>query len=293
MGWPASGTATPGTANVAIIDAVNAQLTAWPATTRSTRGPTRPPSASPPASRRRADGGAALWRADGSEPGSRVFFTCSGSEAVDSALKLARLAQRLSGHPERMIVVSRRNGYHGVNYGGTTAQGSRPTARGWGGLLPDVVQVDAEDLEAARSLFAERGDVSPRSSPSRSRRRRCQPAVAGYLAGLRRLCDDHGAFLIIDEVICGFGRLGSWWGAHRYGVRPDLITFAKGVTSGYLPLGGVLLGPRSTSPWPPTRGSCCATATPTGATPRRARPGWRRRRSTRRTACSSGLRPDR
>jgi putrescine aminotransferase len=65
---------------------------------------------------------------------------------------------------------------------------------------------------------------------------------------LRRLCDEHGALLILDEVICGFGRLGTWWGAQRYGVRPDLVTFAKAVTSGYLPLGGVLVGPAVTGP---------------------------------------------
>jgi putrescine---pyruvate transaminase len=69
------------------------------------------------------------------------------------------------------------------------------------------------------------------------------PPAPGYLEGLRRLCDDHGAFLIFDEVICGWGRLGEWFGCQHFGVTPDLITFAKGVTSGYQPLGGVLLSP--------------------------------------------------
>jgi putrescine---pyruvate transaminase len=69
------------------------------------------------------------------------------------------------------------------------------------------------------------------------------PPAEGYLQGLRRLCDEHGALLIMDEVICGFGRLGTWWGSQRYGVRPDLTTFAKAVTSGYLPLGGVIVAP--------------------------------------------------
>jgi len=68
------------------------------------------------------------------------------------------------------------------------------------------------------------------------------PTAPGYLRGLRELCDHHGAYLILDEVICGFGRVGSWWAAERYGVEPDLVTFAKAVTSGYLPLGGVLVG---------------------------------------------------
>jgi adenosylmethionine-8-amino-7-oxononanoate aminotransferase len=70
------------------------------------------------------------------------------------------------------------------------------------------------------------------------------PPEPGYLEGLRALCDASGAWLILDEVICGFGRLGHWWGAERFGVRPDLQTFAKAVTSGYLPLGGVVTGPR-------------------------------------------------
>ena len=67
------------------------------------------------------------------------------------------------------------------------------------------------------------------------------PPAPGFLEALRRLCDEHGAYLILDEVICGFGRLGSWFGAERFGIRPDLVTFAKGVSSGYLPLGGVII----------------------------------------------------
>src|SRR5690606_21357334 len=74
------------------------------------------------------------------------------------------------------------------------------------------------------------------------------PPPPGYHEELRRICDEHGAFLISDEVICGFGRLGRWWGAEHYGVRPDLVTFAKGVTSGYVPLGGVLVGPAVRGP---------------------------------------------
>ncbi|MGH2685869.1 MAG: aminotransferase class III-fold pyridoxal phosphate-dependent enzyme [Actinomycetota bacterium] len=74
------------------------------------------------------------------------------------------------------------------------------------------------------------------------------PPQPGYLEGLRGLCDEHGALLCLDEVICGFGRLGRWWGADRYGVRPDMVTFAKGVTSGYQPLGGVVLGRAALDP---------------------------------------------
>jgi adenosylmethionine-8-amino-7-oxononanoate aminotransferase len=173
----------------------------------------------------------------------RVFFTCSGSEAVDTSFKLARLAQRLAGHPDRTIIVSREGGYHGVNYGGTTAQGIQANREGWGELLPDVIHVGRDDLEGMSVLFAEQGDrIAAIIAEPVQGAGGVQPPPPGYLSGLRRLCDDHGAFLILDEVICGWGRLGQWFGAQHYGVRPDLITFAKGVTSGYVPLGGVVLG---------------------------------------------------
>jgi adenosylmethionine-8-amino-7-oxononanoate aminotransferase len=179
----------------------------------------------------------------------RVFFTSSGSEAVDSAMKLARLAHVRAGHPERTIIVSRTNGYHGTAYGGTSAQGIAPNREGYGELLADVVQVDHADVEDAARLFAEHGDrIAAVIAEPVIGAGGVIPSTPEYLAGLRRLCDDHGALLILDEVICGFGRLGRWWGAERYGVRPDLVTFAKGVTSGYQPLGGVLLGPAAHEP---------------------------------------------
>jgi adenosylmethionine-8-amino-7-oxononanoate aminotransferase len=177
-------------------------------------------------------------------PDARVFFTSSGSEAVDSAMKLARLAQARAGHPERTIIVSRTNGYHGTAYGGTSAQGIAPNKEGYGELLADVVQVDHADIEDAARLFAEHGDrIAAVIAEPVIGAGGVLPPAPGYLEGLRRLCDDHGALLLLDEVITGFGRLGHWWGADRYGIRPDAVTFAKGVTSGYQPLGGVLLGP--------------------------------------------------
>jgi adenosylmethionine-8-amino-7-oxononanoate aminotransferase len=177
-------------------------------------------------------------------PDARVFFTCSGSEAVDSAMKLARATHALAGHPERQLIISRDRGYHGVNYGGTSAQGIAPNKAGWGTLLPDVEQVAGDDLEAVATLMAERGDeVAAVITEPVQGAGGVYPPVDGYLAGLRRLCDDHGALLIFDEVITGFGRLGTWFASHHYGVRPDMVTFAKAVTSGYQPLGGVFLGP--------------------------------------------------
>jgi adenosylmethionine-8-amino-7-oxononanoate aminotransferase len=172
----------------------------------------------------------------------RVFFTCSGSEAVDTALKLARLAQRLAGKPGKQVIVSRDAGYHGTAYGGTSVQGIAANKEGWGDLVPGVVTVAQNDIEAAGRLFAERGDdIAAVIAEPVQGAGGVYPPAPQYLQGLRRLCDDHGALLIIDEVICGWGRLGQWFGSQHYGVVPDLITFAKGVTSGYIPLGGVIV----------------------------------------------------
>jgi putrescine---pyruvate transaminase len=175
----------------------------------------------------------------------RVFFCGSGSEAVDTAMKLARLTHSLSGQPARTLVISRERGYHGTNYGGTSAQGIAPNRAGWGPLVPDVVQAPSDDVEAISVLMAERSDevaavlVEPVQGAGG-----VFPPPADYLAELRRLCDRHGALLIFDEVITGFGRLGTWFAAEHYGVVPDLSTFAKAITSGYQPLGGVLVGER-------------------------------------------------
>jgi adenosylmethionine-8-amino-7-oxononanoate aminotransferase len=175
--------------------------------------------------------------------GARVFFTDSGSEAVDSALKLVRAAHVRAGRPERTVIASRDRAYHGVTYGGTSAQGLPPNREGFGPLLPDVVQVSSDDIDAVRSqLEARRGRLAAVLVEPVIGAGGVYPPAPGYLAGLRALCDEHGAFLIFDEVITAFGRLGEWWGAQRYEVLPDAQTFAKGVTSGYMPLGGVVLG---------------------------------------------------
>jgi adenosylmethionine-8-amino-7-oxononanoate aminotransferase len=176
-------------------------------------------------------------------PDARVFLVSSGSEAVDSAIKLARIVQHLRGRPDKHLVVSRDHGYHGVTYGGLSAQGIPDNQAGFGALVPGFVRVPHHDLEAVSRVLAERGDeVAAVVAEPVQGAGGVHPPVPGYLEGLRRLCDRHDALLILDEVICGFGRLGTWFGADRYGVRPDLVTFAKGVTSGYVPLGGVIVG---------------------------------------------------
>lgn len=177
--------------------------------------------------------------------GGRVFFTSGGSEAVDTAMKTARLAQARSGHPERTVVVSRAPSYHGVTYGGMTLTGLPANSADFGPGVGDVVQTPKDDLDAVRAVFegGHAGRVAAVVAEPVIGAAGVYPPVPGYLAGLRELCDTHGAYLISDEVICAFGRLGGWFSASRYGVRPDIVTFAKAVTSGYVPLGGVLLAP--------------------------------------------------
>ncbi len=178
-------------------------------------------------------------------PGARVFFTGSGSESIDTVMKLARIAHVQAGEGQRKLIISRSRGYHGTAYGGTSAQGIAPNRENFGPFVDEVVQVPADDIEALATLMAQRGnEVAAIIAEPVQGAGGIFPAGEGYLEGLRKLCDQHGAYLVFDEVITGFGRLGTWFGAHHYGVTPDFVTFAKGVTSGYQPLGGVYVGPR-------------------------------------------------
>jgi putrescine---pyruvate transaminase len=176
-------------------------------------------------------------------PNARVFLTQGGSEAVDTAFKIARIAQVQAGHPERTVIISRVQSYHGVNYGGMAATGLPLNQAGFGTMLGDVVQVPQHDLDAMGAACAQyAGRIAAIISEPVQGAGGVHPSAPGYLQGLRALADQQGAYLIIDEVICGFGRLGTWWGSQHYGIVPDLVTFAKGVSSGYTPVGGVLVG---------------------------------------------------
>ena len=196
-----------------------------------------------PFTNQKADELAAKLQSISAIPQSRVFLCGSGSEAVDTAMKLARVAQGQAGHPERTIIISRMRGYHGTNYGGTSAQGLPLNKQGFGQLLPEVVQVDSDNLEDLAKFMSDNSKkiaaviVEPLQGAGG-----VWPPPPGYLEGARKLCDQHGAFLIFDEVISGFGRMGTWFAADHYGVIPDMLCFAKGVTSGYQPLGGVYVG---------------------------------------------------
>lgn len=175
-------------------------------------------------------------------PDGRVFLACSGSEAVDSAFKISRLLPQLRGETERQILLRRTRGYHGVAGAGTSLQGIAPNREGWGDMVPHIIEIDPDDIESAARAFAEHGDriAGVISEPVQGAGGVFPPAE-GYLRRLRDLCDQHGSLLIFDEVICGFGRTGEWFASQTYDVTPDLITFAKGVTSGYQPMGGVIV----------------------------------------------------
>ena len=175
-------------------------------------------------------------------PEGRVFLCSSGSESVDSAIKIMRKVAILRDEPERQIILRRARGYHGVNIGGTTLQGIPANREGWGDLLPRVLEIDPTNIESAASIFKEHGNnIAGVITEAVQGAGGVFPPPEGFLEGLRRLCDDNGSLLVFDEVITGFGRTGNWFASDTYNVKPDLITFAKGVTSGYQPMGGVLV----------------------------------------------------
>jgi putrescine aminotransferase len=181
-------------------------------------------------------------------PNARVFFTSSGSESIDTVMKLARMAHVQAGQPQRKLIISRTRGYHGVAYGGTSALGIAAYKENFGPFVDEVVQVPADDVEAVAILMSQRGNevAAIMTEPVQGAGGVWVPPD-GYLQSLRKLCDQHGAYLIFDEVITGYGRTGSWFAAHHYGVSPDFATFAKGITSGYIPLGGVFVGTAPTA----------------------------------------------
>jgi adenosylmethionine-8-amino-7-oxononanoate aminotransferase len=209
----------------------------------------------------------------------RVFFTGSGSESVDTVMKLARIAHVQAGQPQRKLIISRVRGYHGTAYGGTSAQGIAPNKENFGPFVDEVVQVPADDIEPLATLMSQRGnEVAAIIAEPVQGAGGIYPAEPEYLAGLRKLCDQHGAYLVFDEVITGFGRLGTWFAADRYGVHPDFATVPSAACSW-----GPHRAPRSR----PTRTSSCAPGSPTRATPPPARPASRTWRSSAAKASSS------
>ena len=185
-------------------------------------------------------------------PDARVFFGSGGGDGIDTAAKLARRYWLETGSPERDVLVVRTNAYHGTHGYGTSLAGIPANRASWGPLVPDVSLVEWDSVDALRAeverVGAERVAgvfVEPVIGAGG-----VYPPPDGYIEGVAELCRETGILFICDAVICGFGRLGTWFGIERWpGVEPDMIVFAKGVTSGYLPLGGVVVSGRVAEPF--------------------------------------------
>ncbi|SDQ52891.1 beta-alanine--pyruvate transaminase [Pseudoxanthomonas sp. CF385] len=194
----------------------------------------------------------------------KVFFSNSGSEAVDSALKIALAYHRVRGEGQRTRFIGREKGYHGVGFGGMSV-GGLPNNRKWFGPgLPAVSHIRhtldvsrnafskgvpphgielAEDLERQIALYDASTIAAVIVEPISGSAGVVIPPQ-GYLQRLREICDKHGILLIFDEVITGFGRVGHAFGAQRFGVTPDMITAAKGITNGCVPMGATFVSER-------------------------------------------------
>lgn len=189
-----------------------------------------------------------------------VFFTNSGSEATDTALKLALAYHHAHGQGQRQRIIGRQRGYHGVGFGGLSAAGMGPHKKQFGMLLPGVAHMP-HTHDPARNAFSlgqpihgaeiadELEQMLQTYDPSTVAAVIVEPVAgstgvlvppAGYLERLREICTRHGILLIFDEVVTGFGRLGHPFAADRFGVTPDLIAIAKGMTNGAVPMGGVI-----------------------------------------------------
>jgi putrescine---pyruvate transaminase len=185
-------------------------------------------------------------------PNAVVFLASGGSDAIDTAVKLARRYWDVVGKPNKTLLVSREHSYHGMHAMGTSLTGMPVMRNGYGGepFINEVVHVPALDVEAVARLFDQRRDeIAAFVGEPVIGAGGVYPPPDGYWREISALCKQHDILLIADEVITGFGRTGQMWGSLRYDIEPDLITFAKGVTSGYMPLGGVLVGERVRSPF--------------------------------------------
>lgn len=185
--------------------------------------------------------------------GSKIFFTSGGSDSIETAAKLARRYWREVGQPEKTILVGRSKAYHGMHIGGTSLAGIPANHDGYGDFLPDTHTVDWDDAKSLLGLIE-------RVGANRVAAFFCEPIIgaggvypppAGYLDEVRAICRDNDVLFVADEVVTGFGRIGgeSWFASSRFGLEPDMITTAKGLTSGYVPMGAVVIAPRIAEPF--------------------------------------------
>ena len=189
-----------------------------------------------------------------------VFYTNSGSESADTVIRVARRYWDVKGHPDKSIVISRKNAYHGSTMGGASLGGMSAMHRQGGLPIPDIAHVDqpywfAEGgnltpeefgLKAARSLETKIAELGKErvaafiGEPIQGAGGVIVPPET-YWPEIQRICRENDVLLVADEVICGFGRTGKWFGSDYFGIEPDLMPIAKGLSSGYLPIGGVMI----------------------------------------------------
>ncbi|ORL30906.1 adenosylmethionine-8-amino-7-oxononanoate aminotransferase [Prescottella equi] len=185
-------------------------------------------------------------------PGSKVFFTSGGSDSVDSAAKLARRYWDEMGRPGKKLIVGRQKAYHGMHVGGTALAGIPVNREGYGELMPDARTVGWDDAKSLLELIEREGAAAIAAFF-------CEPIIGaggiylppeGYLTEVRDICREHDILFVVDEVVTGFGRIGgSWFASTRFGLEPDMITTAKGLTSGYVPMGAVFVAPAVAEPF--------------------------------------------
>jgi putrescine aminotransferase len=185
-------------------------------------------------------------------PGSKVFFTSGGSDSVDTAAKLARRYWHEVGQPAKTYVIGRQKAYHGMHYAGTALAGIPGNREGYGDLVPDASTVAWDSADDLRATIERLG-------ADRVAAFFCEPVIGaggvypppeGYLAEVRKVCTEYDVLFVADEVVTGYGRIGgAWFASTRFGLEPDLVTSAKGLTSGYLPMGAVFAAPRVHEPF--------------------------------------------
>ena len=233
----------------------------------------------------------------------RVFFTSGGSESVDSALKLCRQYHKLTGNPGRYKVISRKLAYHGTTMGALTATGIPDARRPFEPLFPGSAHVpntnpyrpEVDDpAEAIREKIEFEGPetVSCVILEPMQNSGGCFGPPPGYFQKVREICDEHGILFISDEVICSWGRLGTWFGAERYDYLPDIITTAKGLTSSYAAMGAVIATDRVFEPFVSGKNRSCTGSRSAGTRcPRRSRSPTST--CSRRRTCSATCAPTR